>query len=659
MSVPAKRYSQNAPDPRAAVGASAGAAREGLARAATRARTSGLPVPPLEGQLYRPLLAYIGHGAGPADDRFWSAALATQMVHEASLLHDDVIDQADRRRDRPSLQSKAGAARALLQGDRVLTAAYCVAQSAESPDFMRAFVHGVEATVAGEAGQMASRSRAIARDRYDRIVAGKTGALFGIALSTAARLSGDERAEAVAELGVDVGSLFQRIDDFLDYCPAAATGKPMLGDFRQQKWTWILEGLGPRPFERSEHKLLTTLFGDGNGAGPGLMAEHLRNLWADVEVLKERARGLVGDVGAFGAVLDQWTAFCQRALEDQAGPLVGPVVTSSALATPDPRVVQPAERWVKAAASQVGGPANWPSYFARNSRTFRFASRWFPTGPRERVTGVYAFCRFTDDLVDEHLDDSAAERRARLDAWSRLARKAYEGTPTGIELLDVVMGEAAEAGVSFRYVEELIEGVRMDLVRRRYETVADLRLYTFRVASVVGGWLTELFGTHDAWVLDRAHALGHAMQVTNILRDVGEDLEDGRVYLPADRRAAHGVSEDDLARMKSGELAISPGYRALIDELMGEADRHYAAAFAAVPALPEFFQKPVAVAAAVYRGIQHEIIENGYDNLTQRAHTRRWTKVRLGVRALLDLRRETRSWALRPEPGRLAPVSSK
>ena len=110
------------------------------------------------------------------------------------------------------------------------------------------------------------------------------------------------------------------------------------------------------------------------------------------------------------------------------------------------------------------------------------------------------------------------------------------------------MGEMRDAGVPFHYAEELVEGMRMDLDNTRYQTLADLRVYSYRVASVVGGWLTEQFGIQDPWVLERAYALGHAMQLTNILRDVGEDLGLGRLYLPENLLRRYGV---DRARLEA------------------------------------------------------------------------------------------------------------
>jgi phytoene synthase len=275
---------------------------------------------------------------------------------------------------------------------------------------------------------------------------------------------------------------------------------------------------------------------------------------------------------------------------------------------------------------------------ARNSRSFAFAARFFPAGAAEKVARVYAYCRVTDDLVDRADGEHPAALDAVLTEWAGLSRRAYDGGPTGIELLDRAMGEMASAGVPFRYAAELAEGMRMDLRRETYPTMAALRVYTYRVASVVGQWMTELFGVHDAATLQRAAAMGHAMQLTNILRDVGEDARAGRLYLPADLMRRHGVSINEMAAMAEARAGVTPAYAALLGELMRAADDDYALAFEAIPWLPDFFQRPVAVAAHVYRGIHDAIRRNGYDNLRLRARTTAPEKLRLATRALWDLR---------------------
>jgi phytoene synthase len=288
----------------------------------------------------------------------------------------------------------------------------------------------------------------------------------------------------------------------------------------------------------------------------------------------------------------------------------------------------------------VPGIARAETYLASNSRSFRFASRFFRPGDAERVARVYAYCRITDDLVDRPPEGSRAEEL--LETWLELSRRAYRGESTRSPLLDQVMGEMAAAGVPFDYAAELAEGMRMDLRAERYASLAELRRYTYRVAAVVGLWLTRLFGVHDPALLERAERMGHAMQLTNILRDVGEDWGFGRLYLPLDLMQRHGVEEVELARMCAGGQPTC-GYCALIEELIGVAEADYRAALAALPSLPSSFARPVAVAAHVYRGIHREIRRRGYDNLRQRAYTGPLAKGRLAARALWELHRAPRT----------------
>lgn len=288
--------------------------------------------------------------------------------------------------------------------------------------------------------------------------------------------------------------------------------------------------------------------------------------------------------------------------------------------------------WLRALADAEG--AGKPvSYLARHSRSFRFASRFLPGPKALEVAEIYAYCRFTDDLADREGSGGAAEREARLDDWLRLSRLAYAGAKTGLPLLDRPLGAMARNGVPFAYAAELVEGMRMDLRHAPYRTLADLDLYAYRVAGVVGQWLTELSGVRDPWVLARASDLGQAMQITNILRDVGEDLRRGRVYLPEDALARHGLSPADLAQGWGWNGNPPRAYRDLMEELIGEAEARYRRAFQGIPMLPEYFQRPVLVAALVYRGIHDALRANDYDNFRRRAAATPLEKVALGIKA--------------------------
>ena len=164
--------------------------RAGLLRAAERAEEEGLPAPPVRGKLLRPLVAWAlalpVRRTGELEDGFWTGALAVQTVHEASLLHDDILDGASTRRGEETEAARAGVARALVAGDHLLTASYRLALGSGSSDFQRHFVVAVERTVAGEVAQGRSAGRRLETDEYLEIVDGKSGALFGCAAALGA-----------------------------------------------------------------------------------------------------------------------------------------------------------------------------------------------------------------------------------------------------------------------------------------------------------------------------------------------------------------------------------------------------------------------------------------------------------------------------------------
>ena len=277
------------------------------------------------------------------------------------------------------------------------------------------------------------------------------------------------------------------------------------------------------------------------------------------------------------------------------------------------------------------------AYLAQHSRSFRFAASMMKKADRARVARVYAWCRYTDNLVDDDVSTALAERR--LDGWLARSWEAYEGRDCGIALVNDVMGEMAERDIPFAYAHDLVRAMRSDLHFTPYADVEALRVYTYRAAGVVGRWLTELHGVRDSWMLDRATALGQAMQLTNILRDVGEDLERGRMYLPVSWLARQGLSLDDLDALRRGARPVDAAYRSLTDDLIAVADADYALAAEAIPWLPPEFRRAAAVASGLYRGIHRAILRNGYDNVRRRAYTTRRRKVILAAAALTWLAR--------------------
>ncbi|MBA3889226.1 MAG: phytoene/squalene synthase family protein [Gemmatimonadaceae bacterium] len=275
--------------------------------------------------------------------------------------------------------------------------------------------------------------------------------------------------------------------------------------------------------------------------------------------------------------------------------------------------------------------SGWAGYMGRHGQSFAFASAFMPASERKRISAIYAWCRYTDDLVDIPQGRSA---ETYLDGWLALSRAAYDGRATGIELLDDVMPLARRDGVSFRYPAELIEGMRMDLRHEPYEDLAALRIYLWRAAGTVGLWLAESYGIRDAWALERAAQLGQAMQLTNIIRDVGEDLDRGRLYLPLDRIAAYGLTPAMLVEARRTGTPLGAGWCALIEELIAVAEHDYAEARDALHLLPAGFRQAASVASLVYAGIHGAVRRIGHQTLLERAATTRAEKIALAFRAV-------------------------
>jgi len=281
-------------------------------------------------------------------------------------------------------------------------------------------------------------------------------------------------------------------------------------------------------------------------------------------------------------------------------------------------------------------PHQWTSYLATHGRSFSFASILIPEPYRARVIAVYAYCRYTDDLVDRGRQ-TRGQALAQLDYWLDASESAYRGEPTEHEMLRVVMDDMASANVPFAYAADLIRGMRMDVLGHRYRTLDELRVYCYRVASVVGLWLTELFGVHDAPTLARAARLGIAMQLTNIIRDVGEDWARGRLYLPRDLMRECGLTTQQLDESRRGTRPMPPAYVSVVQQLMATADEDYSDAWPGIAALPEFFRPAVAVAARVYAAIHEAVRENDYDTLRLRATTSAARKLTIARATLSEL----------------------
>lgn len=259
---------------------------------------------------------------------------------------------------------------------------------------------------------------------------------------------------------------------------------------------------------------------------------------------------------------------------------------------------------------------------ARGSKSFYFATRFFPREVAEAAYAVYWFCRTTDDLVDE------AVTPPDLDGWRRRLARALDGRTTGDEVLDTFASTARRFSIPARYAFELIDGVEMDLVKSEYANFDELRLYCYRVAATVGLMMMHVVGFDGAPHAEAIH-MGVAMQLTNILRDVGEDLSRGRLYLPLEELARFGVSRADLAAGRRTDA-----FRRLMEFQIARARREYELGRAGLPFLHSRGRFAVDLASRIYARILHRIEASDYDVFARRAVVSRREKYWITAQAV-------------------------
>ncbi len=252
-----------------------------------------------------------------------------------------------------------------------------------------------------------------------------------------------------------------------------------------------------------------------------------------------------------------------------------------------------------------------------NSRTFHLAARLLPYEKRRAVHALYAFCRATDDLMDKA--PALSEVPQLLENWRLRLRShpnAYD--PVLLAWTDT----QARYHIPHGYVTQLIEGIARDLRQQRYATFSDLTGYCYGVASTVGLMVMHIINFQGAAALPYAVKLGIALQLTNILRDVGEDWQTGRLYLPLDELAQFGLCEDDIA---IGQ--IDDRWRAFMRFQINRARRLFQEAVPGIALLHPEGRFAIAAAAGLYRGILEDIEAHDYDVFHRRAHIGLWGKI--------------------------------
>ena len=247
---------------------------------------------------------------------------------------------------------------------------------------------------------------------------------------------------------------------------------------------------------------------------------------------------------------------------------------------------------------------------AASGSSFYYSFLFLEPPRRQAITALYAFCREVDDVVDECPDPTLAG--TKLAWWRSEVAALYAGNPT--HPVTQALTEAMQKfSIPQEQLQEIIDGMEMDLNQARYADFKSLHLYCYRVASVVGLLAAEIFGYTDRRTLKYAHDLGLAFQLTNIIRDVGEDARRGRIYLPQDELQKFGVTEADLIASR-----YSVNFTALMQFQLQRARSMYVQAFAQLPQADRKSQRAGLIMAAIYQSTLDEIEHDGCQVLHQR-----------------------------------------
>ena len=247
---------------------------------------------------------------------------------------------------------------------------------------------------------------------------------------------------------------------------------------------------------------------------------------------------------------------------------------------------------------------------AASGSSFYYAFLFLPKPRRAAITAFYAFCREVDDVVDEVSDPGVAQ--TKLAWWEAEVARAYAGQPTH-PVLQALMPHTAAYGIEARHLLAVIEGCQMDLQQTRYLDYPGLQRYCHLVAGVVGEVAARIFGQTQEQTTRYAHTLGLAFQLTNIIRDVGEDALRGRIYLPVNELQQFEVKAHELLKRQHSER-----FAALMKFQTARAHQLYDEALALLPEVDRRAQKPGLMMASIYRTLLREIERDNFQVLHQR-----------------------------------------
>ncbi|MDR9418400.1 phytoene/squalene synthase family protein [Gracilimonas sp.] len=275
----------------------------------------------------------------------------------------------------------------------------------------------------------------------------------------------------------------------------------------------------------------------------------------------------------------------------------------------------------------------------KHAKTFYMATRFLPNEKQRGIFAIYGLCRYLDDLVDE-AEDLITDKKITVDQVDEKLKlfkqrlvDVYDGKIAEDPILTAFADTLKKYQISIELPFLLLEGVRTDLIKDRFETFDEVYDYSYKVASVVGLMTSEVFGYVNNEAIEHAIDLGIAMQLTNILRDVGEDLRRGRIYIPQEDLIAFNISEDELFTE-----TVSDKFKALMEFQIQRAREYYFKADLGIPMLSSDSRLPVYLARHNYSRILNKIEENNYNVFDNRAYLNYTEKLFMLPKVFIDLK---------------------
>lgn len=281
---------------------------------------------------------------------------------------------------------------------------------------------------------------------------------------------------------------------------------------------------------------------------------------------------------------------------------------------------------------------------ARHGKTYYLATLLLPPPRRPFVHALYGLARYADDIVDSMTDRPISQREAALlDLRNSFLRDLQQGR-SDHPIAAAAVDTAIRFDIPREHFDAFFHSMTMDLSITRYETFADLREYTYGSAAVIGLQMVPILGGRSAAAYTHAEQLGTAFQLANFIRDVGEDLQRGRIYLPLQELSEFGVSEQDLLRRQ-----LTPGIQAALAFQIERVRQLQRDAAAGVDYLDPQCRPCIRTASTLYCGIVDEVERNGYDVFTKRATVPLRTRLAVAIPAWSQARRARHGRALHPD----------